>query len=361
MASKHILIVDDEPRVASFLGEILELTNHKYHITTAKSGEEALQILRQEPADLLVTDLRMPGLSGLDLIHWARSANPHTRVILITAYSDAEAEHEAHHMNVRHYITKPFEMDDFTQVVETVLAEMTIAPPGFVILTDEALAQIAEELEKLQYNTGAMCILMADMQGRKIVEAGNTEGLDVTTLLALLGGGFVTNTELAHQFGEGESANLNFHQGTRYEIYAATVGDNLFIALVYDRQTQPSRIGVVWLYTRRAIDTLIAIVEHDITGAGESPKANDGAPPPEQRLGIDQDPLRDMAFPPPRDAEIPPIPRRRSRWDAQELPDISAQQEPDAKSAAPLLNLEQAMREGLVNPELRRLLDVDET
>jgi DNA-binding response OmpR family regulator len=422
MASKHILIVDDEPRVAFFLGKTLERAPQDYRISTAKSGEDALGILRQSHVDLLVTDLRMPGISGLDLIRWVRASNPETRTILITAYGNDEVEREARRMKAYHYITKPFDIGDFTSAVEDALSGVAVSRPGFVVLSDEAFEKIAKELETLRYDTGSMCILLADMQGQRLVEVGNTDTLDVTTLLALLGGGFVTNTELARQFGEGEAANLNFHQGTRYEIYSATVGKNLFIALVYDRQTQPSRIGVVWLYARRAIESLLEIVEsNEITQAYEGLEddfgatlaaemdaifADDGAfatdaawepdapAPIEDAAGEDSSPdalggagmggpqggalgarpaeAADTAVegaptePAPQQMESRPAEsaapphRRRSRWDAQELPDLSAPENASPHSSTPLLNLEQAMDEGLVNPELRRLLGMDE-
>ena len=62
MAARHILIVDDEPNVAASLSKMLEHSNRDYQVSIAHSGEEALKALDRSPADLLVTDLRLPGI-----------------------------------------------------------------------------------------------------------------------------------------------------------------------------------------------------------------------------------------------------------------------------------------------------------
>ncbi len=258
--SKHILIVDDEPKVAFFLRSALERSGGDFRVSTARSGEEALEVLDDSEVDLLVTDLRMPGLSGLELIRWVRGASPQTRTILITAYGDNEVEAEARRLEAYRYITKPFDIGDFTEAVREALRGAAVSQPGFTILADEVFEGIAQELESLRYDIGARCIFLGDMQGQRLAEVGDTQGFDVTTLLALLAGGFATSGELARRFGDGEAINLNYHEGDRYEIYSANVGDNLFLAIIYDRRVRSSRVGIVWLYTRRAIESLLSIV-----------------------------------------------------------------------------------------------------
>ncbi len=258
--SKHILIVDDEPKVAFFLRGALERSGGDFHVSTARSGEEALEVLESSEVDLLVTDLRMPGLSGLELIRWVRGTSPQTRTILITAYGDDEVEAEARRLEAYRYITKPFDIGDFTQAVQGALRGAAISQPGFTILADDAFEEIAQELESLRYDIGARCIFLGDMQGQRLAEVGDTQGFDATTLLALLAGGFATSGELARRFGDGEAINLNYHEGDRYEIYSANVGDNLFLAIIYDRRVKSSRVGIVWLYTRRAIESLLSTV-----------------------------------------------------------------------------------------------------
>jgi len=258
MTTKHILIVDDEPRVAFFLSKTLEHSDRNYRVSVANSGEEALEMLDDSSVDLLVTDLRMPGISGLELLNWVRAFSPQTRTILITAYGDDEIEADSRRLEAYRYITKPFDIGDFARVVQEALRDMAISRPGIVVLSDEIFETITQQLENLRYDIGALCIFLADMQGQRLAETGDTTGLDVSTLLSLLAGGFAASGELAHQFGSGKAVNLNFHEGSRYDIYSASVGDNLFLAIIYNRRVKASRIGIVWLYTRRAVEGLLS-------------------------------------------------------------------------------------------------------
>jgi DNA-binding response OmpR family regulator len=260
MTARHILIVDDEPNVATSLGKVLEHSDQGYRVSIAHSGEEALELLDHSPVDLLITDLRMPGITGLDLIRWVKASSPQTRTILITAYGNDEAEVEARRLEVYRYVTKPFDVGDFVQTVQEALQGVAASQPGLTTLSDESFEAIVRQLDDLRRDVGARCIFLADMQGQRLAEVGNTEGLDAATLLSLLAGGFATSGELARQFGSGQAINLNFHEGSRHEIYSANVGEGLFLIMIYDRRIQASRIGIVWFYTQQAIESLLSVI-----------------------------------------------------------------------------------------------------
>jgi DNA-binding NtrC family response regulator len=118
---KNILVVDDEESVAFFLSENLSALTPAYSVKTAYSGEEALDKVAIEAFDLVVTDLRMPGLSGLELIQKVRAMQPKTQAILITAYGNEDIKSAAHHIGACCYITKPFKMEQFTHMVYAIL------------------------------------------------------------------------------------------------------------------------------------------------------------------------------------------------------------------------------------------------
>lgn len=275
MTARHILIVDDEPNVATSLGKVLEHSDQGYRVSIAHSGEEALELLDHSPVDLLITDLRMPGITGLDLIRWVKASSPQTRTILITAYGNDEAEVEARRLEVYRYVTKPFDVSDFVQTVQEALQGVAASQPGLTTLSDESFEAIVRQLDDLRRDVGARCIFLADMQGQRLAEVGNTEGLDAATLLSLLAGGFATSGELARQFGSGQAINLNFHEGSRHEIYSANVGEALFLIMIYDRRVQASRIGIVWFYTQQAIESLLSVLSTTKVSAPEQSLALD--------------------------------------------------------------------------------------
>jgi CheY-like chemotaxis protein len=121
MKTKHILIVDDEPTLAFLLGMILERSGQMHRIYVTQSSTDASQMLDKLPVDLLITDLCMPHIDGLDLVRQARMSCPHMRVMLITAYGSDEVETQARDLEAHCYMTKPFHASDFLEAVQETL------------------------------------------------------------------------------------------------------------------------------------------------------------------------------------------------------------------------------------------------
>lgn len=115
----RLLIVDDEQSMREFL-EIM-LSQDGYEVRTASTGEEGIEIYRKEAADLVLTDVRMPGMSGLDLIREIHSLDPATPTIAITAYASAGDAIRALREGAYDYISKPFQLEDLRIVIRNAL------------------------------------------------------------------------------------------------------------------------------------------------------------------------------------------------------------------------------------------------
>jgi signal transduction histidine kinase len=113
---KPVLIVDDEKRMTESLRDLL--TPLGYAITTANSGAEAIELLRERAFPVVITDLRMQGVGGLDVVRHISENRPKTLVIVITGYASTESAIEAVHYHVFDYIRKPFEFDQIKGVIE---------------------------------------------------------------------------------------------------------------------------------------------------------------------------------------------------------------------------------------------------
>jgi two-component system response regulator PilR (NtrC family) len=120
---KRILVVDDEVRLAFLLKQSLLNLGPDYEIETASSGAEALKILEQNPCDLVITDFRMRGMGGLELMRAIKSDTPETLIILMTAYGSPEIVTEAKKLKVYRYITKPFPIEEFQTMVKEAFVE----------------------------------------------------------------------------------------------------------------------------------------------------------------------------------------------------------------------------------------------
>jgi excisionase family DNA binding protein len=102
----RILVVDDESSIRDLLSKTLALA--EYDVDTAPDGRSALERLRLYPYDLLIADLKMPGIDGLSVIREAKRLKSNLPVIIITGYSTETAAIEAVNLGVSGYLTKPF-------------------------------------------------------------------------------------------------------------------------------------------------------------------------------------------------------------------------------------------------------------
>ncbi len=116
---ERLLIVDDEPSMREFL-EIM-LSQEGYQVLSASTGEEGFETYRTEEPDLVLTDVKMPGMSGLDLIREIHSLDPGTPIIAITAYASADDAVRAVREGAYDYLSKPFKIEDLRIIIRNAL------------------------------------------------------------------------------------------------------------------------------------------------------------------------------------------------------------------------------------------------
>ncbi len=114
-----VLIVDDEPNILEVL-EIM-LKDEGMDVRKSTSGREALDLLREQPADIIISDIRMPEFSGVDLLKEAKQLAPETVFIMITAFASTETAIEALQHGACDYLTKPFKMEEVKKVLRKAL------------------------------------------------------------------------------------------------------------------------------------------------------------------------------------------------------------------------------------------------
>ena len=120
---KSILVVDDDEQILLVWRGALEGVANHWHVETAQSGLEALEKIRTTCFDLLITDLRMPGMDGCALTRAARQLVGDIPVIWITAYAQPQALAMADDLDVRRFLNKPMSVGQIRQVVAQVLAD----------------------------------------------------------------------------------------------------------------------------------------------------------------------------------------------------------------------------------------------
>ena len=121
---KNILVVDDEMGIRQSLQKILE--KEGYSVETASNGEEAFRIIRRGDIDLLITDIRMAGMDGVELLKVCKSVSPFTEVIMITGYASVDTAVDSMKQGAYDYITKPFKKIDILRAVNKAIEKQIL-------------------------------------------------------------------------------------------------------------------------------------------------------------------------------------------------------------------------------------------
>ena len=142
-----VLVVDDERSMRDFLKILLEKEGHK--VAIAESGKTALDILDNQQVDVIVSDIRMPGMTGIDLLEAVKEQSPDLPVIMITAFASPDDAVLAMKNGAFDYITKPFNVDEIKSVIESATSktQQTIKPKDLSTSFPEIIGKSREMLK----------------------------------------------------------------------------------------------------------------------------------------------------------------------------------------------------------------------
>ncbi len=116
----RVMIVEDEPPMLRFLSRLLSQTEGFSVVSQCTGAEEALALLKTADVDLLISDIRMSGMSGLQLAEEARRFSPHMHIIIVTGYKSFEYAKTAVPLNIDAFITKPIDQNEFQEVLSQI-------------------------------------------------------------------------------------------------------------------------------------------------------------------------------------------------------------------------------------------------
>jgi len=118
---RHILIVDDEDYILALMEEVLRILG--YQPLAAANAKQALQILAMQPVDLVITDMEMPGVSGINLLQQVKQTHPSIPVVLITGYGPERAARVAEECGADGFLGKPFHIEDLRFCISRLIEE----------------------------------------------------------------------------------------------------------------------------------------------------------------------------------------------------------------------------------------------
>jgi len=127
----RILVVDDEKSMRDFLSIMLK--KEGYEVVTAENGGDALKTVQGEIFDLVISDVKMPGLDGIDVLKAVKEVSPETVVIMITAFATTETAVEAMKLGAYDYIIKPFKVDELKLIIKKALEKHSLRKENILL------------------------------------------------------------------------------------------------------------------------------------------------------------------------------------------------------------------------------------
>jgi len=130
----NLLVVDDELGMRQFLTHLLQREGHTVRV--AENGQQAMTLLQQQPADLMLSDVRMPDMTGIELLRAARASDPQLEVIMMTAFANVDTAREAFLLGAYDFVQKPFDNDLLKETVARALEKISLVKEKDALLEE---------------------------------------------------------------------------------------------------------------------------------------------------------------------------------------------------------------------------------
>ena len=249
MPGKQILIVDDQRETTRVLRSSLESLKQELEINDVLSGEEAILELGRGPIDLLISDVLLPGISGLELLGRFRSKYPECKVILVSGVTDEKIKHDVAQAGADAFFFKPIDLADFLDSVERTLGLVdTILPPELLVAKENADEEkeakgLSERIAQLQGDLKASAVFLLGDVGQVLVRAGKLPEAEIEQVLIpdLMAGSSI-GLRISTFMGNDSPNNLLSFHGKTYDLHLAHVGEaySLLITTEPDEGLDPA-------------------------------------------------------------------------------------------------------------------------
>jgi len=227
MASHRILIVEDQREVSRLLRTALETLEYDLEVVEIPSGEEAVLDASRKPVDLLLSDYRLPGMSGIELISKVRSHRPQVKVILITGQTDPKIRKEIAEAGADAFFLKPVPIADFLDAVERHLGLVeTFLPPEPISTDDEEVQRnLPDLLAGLRQDLEAKAVLLLNDSGDVLARAGDLpDSSKEVSLLSSLLSIYSAGQKVPRLLGQTNASGWYVFNSDKHDLIFAPVG-----------------------------------------------------------------------------------------------------------------------------------------
>ena len=337
MSHHRILIVEDQREVSRLLRSALETLESDLEVVEIPSGEEAILYSSRNQVDLLVADYRLPGMTGIELMHKVQKNQPKAKIVLVTGQTDPKVRKEVAGAGADAFFIKPVPMAEFLEAVERHLNLVeTILPPEPIEVDEpEIRTGLPDLLAGLRQDLAAIAVFLMNDGGRILARAGDLPDSDnevalISSLLSIHSAG----QKVSRLIGQKINSNWFVFKGGNYNLFFTPVGLTHAILIIGEEitgQDQVLKTVDIFLAARKSIEQVIGE-----TGLGASAIEEPLIPPLDavEQSSIELEPLFEDAKTKLKPAEVDDF------WN-------KAADEHKAPSKPDMLSYEQAKQLGL--------------
>jgi CheY-like chemotaxis protein len=287
MSGHRILIVDDQKEATRIIRSSLESLEQEFIIDDVLSGEEAILELSSGPVDLLIADVRLPGISGLELMEKFKKQNSEVKIVLISGVTDPKIRQQVAQAGADAFFFKPIDVADFLDSVERILGLVeTILPPELRIQQEEIIDQEKEatgmtrRITELRDELNATSVFLVGDHGQILVRVGGLPNAEIeTTLMPTLISTFTAGVRISHFLGQQNPDHLLSFRGENYDLFMAPVGE-AYCLLVTTKPTlvkETDKIAKSIQATTKSV--LMSLINMGVsTHSRETPQAAESQP-----------------------------------------------------------------------------------
>lgn len=271
----RVLIVDDHQEIRTVLRAALETLDVDLDLLDVPSGEEAIVEVVGTGIDLLIADVGLPGLSGIDLFKKLKTTYPEMQVIIITGIEDEQVHQEITELEPEAFFLKPLKMRDFLNAVRLTVGLEPVEEDSeeFLKLTKKNLHKdVTDRIADLRGELGAISILVLQTNGVIAAETGILpdniyESHVMPTLLNAVG---ATN-KISHYLGKEKPESSWYFSGEKYDLFWSTVNSDYGMVIVTNPVEQNNDLTWVLTTVKLAVEELSEIIENLGNKSGKKP------------------------------------------------------------------------------------------
>jgi CheY-like chemotaxis protein len=262
-AAKRILLVEDQRESAQVLQAGLESLDAGFKVIHVTSAEDALKALDKGVFDLLIADVLLPGISGLELMARFRRRNPATKVILVSGVHDPEIRKQVARSGAEAFFFKPLEISDLLDAVERIFGMAKSFLPSELSVVKQQIAgiegpseKVSLQLAELRFNLQALSVALINERGQILARAGALPDAQIeTSLMPHLMSAFFAASRISAFAKATQADDLLIVRGKNYHLHLTSISA-AYALLVVSKPLQPARTAALAEALQKAVTRL---------------------------------------------------------------------------------------------------------